>query len=115
MMTVSTYSVRSSSVVVVVVISCVAISSLLRVDVRWRRRLDGCARPASPERTILASAPNGQFQLHEAVLERERSRRGAGRDAELREDVLQVPGDGVLAEHELRGDLTVALPGRDQA
>src|SRR5439155_9993392 len=31
--------------------------------------------------------------------------------AELREDVLHVAGDGVLADHERRGDLAVALAG----
>ena len=35
-------------------------------------------------------------------------------DAELREDVLHVPRNRVLADHEDAGDLSVALAGRDQ-
>jgi len=51
----------------------------------------------------------------ETVLECERSGRGSRRNAELAEDVLHVPGDGVLADHKRCGDLLVALPRGDQA
>src|SRR5512133_863874 len=51
----------------------------------------------------------------EVVLEGESACGRAGGDAELGEDVLDVPGDGVLADHEHRGDLAVARAGRDQA
>src|SRR5436305_1450355 len=50
----------------------------------------------------------------EVVLECERSRRGAGGDAELAEDVLQMARDGVLADDERGRDLTVALAGGDE-
>ena len=46
--------------------------------------------------------------------ERERRRRGARRDAELAEDVLQMACDCVLADHELGGDLPVGPTGRHQ-
>ena len=48
------------------------------------------------------------------VLEGERGRGRPGGDAQLREDVLHVPGDGVLAEHERRGDLAVRPAGGDE-
>src|SRR5215212_6440207 len=53
--------------------------------------------------------------LHEFALEGERARCGPRGNAELREDVLKMPGDGVLADHERPGDLLVALTGRDEA
>jgi hypothetical protein len=49
------------------------------------------------------------------VLEGERGGGRAGRDVELAEDVLQVAGDGVLADDERRSDLTIRSPGRDEA
>jgi hypothetical protein len=49
------------------------------------------------------------------VLEGE-GRRGRPRgDIELGEDVLQVPGDGVLTDDQHGGDFTVGLAGGDQA
>src|SRR5690242_8472060 len=45
----------------------------------------------------------------EVVLERESRGSRAGGDAELGEDVLDVAGDRVLADHELRRDLAIAL------
>src|SRR3712207_1713427 len=50
----------------------------------------------------------------EAVRDCEGGCRGPGRHAELGEDVLQVAGDRVLADHERRRDLPVALAGGDQ-
>ena len=50
----------------------------------------------------------------EVVLERERARCRSRRNAELGEDVLHVPRNRVLADHEHCGDLPVALAGRDQ-
>jgi hypothetical protein len=47
------------------------------------------------------------------MLEGERRRRRAGRDSELREDVLHVTRDGVLADDELRCDLAIRLPRGD--
>src|SRR6188508_1865689 len=44
---------------------------------------------------------------HEAALERERRGRRTGGDAQLREDVLQVAGHGVFADHQRRRDLPV--------
>ena len=49
------------------------------------------------------------------MLERERPGRRPRGDSELREDVLEVAGDGVLADHQLLGDVPVAPPARDQA
>ena len=49
------------------------------------------------------------------VLEREGGCGRARRDTELPEDVLHAAGDGVLADHQLAGDLAVALPGGDEA
>ena len=40
--------------------------------------------------------------------------RGAGGEAELAEDVGQVPVHGVLAEHELAGDVGVGQSLRDE-
>ena len=40
--------------------------------------------------------------------------RGAGGEAELAEDVAQVPVHGVLAEHELAGDVGVGQSLRDE-
>src|SRR5918996_2872275 len=51
---------------------------------------------------------------HEVVLEGEGGGCRPRGDTELREDVLDVPSDGVLADDELRGDLPVALPGGDE-
>jgi hypothetical protein len=53
--------------------------------------------------------------LDEIALEGERSRRCSRRDAQLGEDVLQVAGDGVLADHECHADLPVAPAGRNEA
>src|SRR5262245_36837725 len=50
----------------------------------------------------------------QVMLVGERARRGARRHAELRVDVLQVPGDRVLADDERRGDVAVAVPRSDQ-
>src|SRR5207247_7981148 len=57
----------------------------------------------------------GDFCLYELVLEGERPGRRPRGDAQLREDVLHVAGDGVLADHERGGDLAVAPTGRDEA
>src|SRR5512133_2517418 len=54
------------------------------------------------------------FLSDELVLERERPGRGARGHAKLREDVLHVSRNGVLADHEVRGDLAVALPSCQQ-
>src|SRR5262249_9744612 len=51
--------------------------------------------------------------LHEPVLEGERARSGPRLHVELPEYVLKVSGYGVLADHELRRDLLVALAGGD--
>ena len=40
--------------------------------------------------------------------------RGPGGHTQLGEDVLHVPGDGVLAEVQRASDVSVVLPGRDQ-
>src|SRR5439155_16560574 len=45
----------------------------------------------------------------EVVLEGERACGGSRRDAELGEDVLHMTGDRVLADHQRRRDLLVAL------
>src|SRR5258705_1507839 len=51
------------------------------------------------ERTPVVRTHHGVgWSSDEAVLERGRRRRGPGGDLELREDVLQVPADGVLAD-----------------
>ena len=49
------------------------------------------------------------------MLERVRAGRGARGDAELLEDVLNVAGNGVLADHERSRDLLVALSARNEA
>ena len=49
------------------------------------------------------------------MLEREGGRGRARWDVELGEDVLQMPGDRVFADHELDGDVAVGLPRRDEA
>jgi hypothetical protein len=49
------------------------------------------------------------------VLEGERRRSGTGGDPELREDVLDVARRRVLADHERRRDLAIALAGRNEA
>src|SRR5690242_17601323 len=51
----------------------------------------------------------------QVVLECERRGSRARGDLELPEDVLQVAGDGVLAEDERRRDLAVAPTGRDES
>src|SRR6266568_3120442 len=51
----------------------------------------------------------------EVVLEGEGARGRTRRQPKLREDVLDVARDGVLADHERGRDLTVALAGRQQA
>ena len=53
-------------------------------------------------------------RLHELVLEGEGRRRSARGEAELRVDVLEMPGDGVLADDEGRGDLAVAPARGDE-
>ena len=45
----------------------------------------------------------------------ERCRSGARRDAELREDVLEVPRDGVLADDQRPRDLPIRLAGGDES
>src|SRR5512133_3968877 len=52
--------------------------------------------------------------LGKSVLEGERARGGPRLHVELPEQVLQMPRDGVLADHELRRDLLVALAGGDE-
>ena len=54
-------------------------------------------------------------RLDEAASEGEGDRLGAGIDAELREDVLDVGGDGLRADHEIRGDLTLRPPLGEEA
>ena len=49
------------------------------------------------------------------TFERERRRSSARRDAELGEDVLEMAGNGVLADDEGSGDLPVRAAGRHQA
>jgi len=49
------------------------------------------------------------------VLEGKSAGRGARGDIQLGEDVLQVAGDRVLADRQLRRDLAVAAAGGDQA
>ena len=51
----------------------------------------------------------------EAVLVRPGGRGGPVGDVELREDVGEVAGDGLLRQHQLVGDAPVGGPGRDQA
>src|SRR5215218_2048090 len=51
----------------------------------------------------------------ELVGERERARGGPRRDPELGEDVLEVTGDGVLAEVQVRRDVAVAPARGDEA
>jgi hypothetical protein len=50
----------------------------------------------------------------EIVLGREDARRGSRRDAKLHEDVLDVPGDGSLADHERACNLAIAPAAGDQ-
>src|SRR5215204_31745 len=57
----------------------------------------------------------GQALLDEVVLEGECCRRGARRDAQLPEDVLDVAGDCVLAHDEFGGDRAVRSARREQA
>src|SRR5439155_26721687 len=51
---------------------------------------------------------------HQVVLEGERGCSGSRGEPELREDVLDVASHRVLADHECRRDLAVALPGCDE-
>ena len=51
---------------------------------------------------------------HQLVLDGESRRGGAGRDAELAEDVLEVAPDGVWADDERRRDLPVRVPSCDE-
>src|SRR5690348_11633373 len=53
--------------------------------------------------------------LDQVALEGEGGRGRARGQSELGVDVLQVPRDGVLADHELHGDLAIALSLRHKA
>ena len=53
--------------------------------------------------------------VDQAVVERERARGGSRSDAELGEDVLEMPGDCVLADYESLADLLVAEAARQQS
>ena len=54
-------------------------------------------------------------RLDEAASEGEGDGLGTGMDAELREDVLDVGRDGLRADHEVRGDLTLRPPLGEEA
>jgi hypothetical protein len=49
------------------------------------------------------------------VVERPGSCAGAARDANLVEDIADVPGDGLLADEQLLGDGAIRLAGRNEA
>jgi hypothetical protein len=51
----------------------------------------------------------------EVVLEREGRGAGTRRNAELYEDVLDVPGDRVLADHQRDRDVAIALARSNQS
>src|SRR5581483_6356994 len=96
---------------------CAAISASLVVSPEARRRRVTQHRldpPTSREsRVVISDHPRAESD--EAVLEGEGRRARAGRDAELREDVVNVPRDRVLADHERRCDVAIALAGGDQS
>ena len=69
--------------------------------------------PASPTDRGLSSAHSLTPLPHRQVGEHLRRGGGARLDAERREDRLQVPGDGVRADLQDRGDLAVRLPLRE--
>src|SRR5262249_49263160 len=50
-----------------------------------------------------------EYASDQSALESKGGRGRARLESQLAVDVLQVPGDGVLADHELCGDLAVAL------
>src|SRR5712691_11475 len=82
---------------------------------------DGRAQRQREHRADPPTCPSGAWSIltmrghsDQVVLERECASRGSRRHAEFAEDVLHVPGDGVLADHERRRDLSVALAGRNQ-
>ena len=72
-------------------------------------------RPIRDRRGVVRTdhAPAGR-RSGETVLEREGRRRRARGDLELREHVLQVPGHGVLADHQLDRDVAIGLPCGDE-
>ena len=57
---------------------------------------------------------NHHTRSDELVRKRERRRRRSGRDVQLGEDVLNMPGNRVLADEQLVRDLVVAFAGGDQ-
>jgi small GTP-binding protein len=68
--------------------------------------------------TNLVRIPAWSFLLRggsdQIMLECERAGSGAGGDAELGEDFLHVPGDGVLADDQRGSDFAVGLARRDE-
>src|SRR5512133_333370 len=98
----------------------------LRVGVVRRRQLrrQGCpdartagGRATSGEPPILLDRPDGWFHgagSADPVLERVRRGGGARADAELGEDVADVPFDRLLAEGQLGGDGPVAVARRNE-
>src|SRR5918996_1191670 len=98
-------------------VSCVTVISFLLLgsaDDRTARR-GAPLRPFPPTRpkAIVVISDHGDGS-DEVVLERERARRGPGRHSERGEDVLDVPGDRVLADDERLGYLPVALAGGEK-
>src|ERR1044071_8511766 len=60
------------------------------------------------------SIPASRSRRGDALLDRPGRDLGAGAEAELVEDVLDVGVGGALGDHELVGDLAVGQPPRDQ-
>ena len=114
----SSWTASSTSVAVRVVVS-----TLRHVDAPFSCLVDSTlriarARPHRPNLPSSSDPAHGAFApcaTDDAVLVGVGRGRGARRHAELREDVLQMPADGVLADDERGRDLTIRHAGRRRA
>ena len=89
-----------------------AIGDIRDVPTNLKTRLSGRTRAATPDRGV--SPTGGWLSVHALLLGDEGRDPGATAHAELVQDIADVGLDGVLAEVELCGDLTVGLSRCDE-
>src|SRR6266540_5575308 len=82
---------------------------------RRERRRHRRNQPNPGYRTWSKMTTPAERASDELMLERERRSGRSRRHTELRENVLDVPGDRVLAHDEHRGDVAVRLSGSNEA